>query len=136
MLYIARAYKTTILTKKLELLNNGVVHLYKNNLTLTAANVLSDFTEANFSGYVAVNTSAWTTPVLNSDNRGETAFGPAAFTQTAITVTNNIYGYYVTIGGALAFYEAFDGGPVAMNEVNKQLLVQLQFLEGNFSNGD
>jgi len=84
------------------LAGNGVqvvctLRLYKNNVTPTFIKVLSDFTEANFSGY-----AGWDIPWVGAEYRDGTAAAvndmpePAVFTHDGGLVGNNIFGWYLT----------------------------------------
>jgi hypothetical protein len=95
------------------------VHLYSNNFTPVAGSVLSDFTEATFTGYSVVNVSAWGTPTGPDGTGHETISATTApvFTRSATGTVQNIYGYYVTNqgGGTLLYWaERFASAPFAM----------------------
>jgi microcystin-dependent protein len=99
---------------------NYTLKLYQNNvesgLTETQKNALteSSFTEATFTGYSskALTGGSWvTTP---SDPSTGT-YAQQTFTRTSTGTAQLIYGYYIvkTTGGALQWYEHFDG-PVSI----------------------
>lgn len=89
------------------------LHLAKNNVTITRATVLADFTEANFSGYASQAIGTWGSPVYDAANHRYTATAPAAlFQNTTGVVGNSIYAVYVTdAGGHLIYCEEVTGGP-------------------------
>lgn len=74
------------------------IHLIAAPFTPTPNAVVADFTEADYTGYAAVNVTeagpvAWDDELLN----GVQSFGAAHFQPTGTTVTNTIYGYWVTM---------------------------------------
>jgi hypothetical protein len=89
------------------------LHLAQNNVSITRATVLTDFTEANFSGYVAQNIGTWATPALDSVNHRSYAAAPAlSFQNTTGAVGNSIYAVYATnAAGHLVYAEEVAGGP-------------------------
>lgn len=59
--------------------------------------VLSDMDEADFDGYAAQNSIAFSNPILNGDNRGESESITITWTAGAgISGAQTIYGMYVT----------------------------------------
>jgi len=73
------------------------IHLIKTPFTPTEDAVIADFDEADYTGYAAqtilpAGTIAWDDAALNAVQ----SFASAHFQPTASTVTNTIYGYYVT----------------------------------------
>jgi hypothetical protein len=101
------------------------IKLFKNNITPAGTDVLATYTEADFTGYADVVTGAWVAATLDGSNRGIANAPDAVFTQTAITVTNNIYGYYVTDNPAteVLWAERFDSAPFAMSAVGSKITV-------------
>lgn len=132
-LVLANAYKPDLLTQKISLMNGWYLHLFQNNHTPSGDDDVSAYTEATFTGYAAQPMSAWGTPYLNSDLNGESDHHPLTFTQTATTVTNSIYGYYVTDGGELVLAERNPSAPVAMDTTAKEYVVIGEFIEGNLA---
>jgi len=131
---LANLAKPVLLGLKLSTLNGGSMRLFKNNLTPTGANVLSDFVEADFTGYPTGTgvplTGVFGTPYLNGSNQGETDGSLVTFTQTGTGTTCDVYGYYVLDGsGNLLFSERNAAAPIAMNAAGLSYTVLPQFLE-------
>jgi hypothetical protein len=91
---------------------NLVLRLYKSNTTLTETTVETDLTEANFTGYTAVTltASSWVTTAADPSH---TNYPATAFTSTAGSQNQNVYGYYLTqvSSGKLVWAETFSDGP-------------------------
>lgn len=89
--------------------------LFTNNYTPLESSVVSDFTQATFTGYAAIQLTSWSTPAYSS--------GKARTSNAVITFTNTggssatIYGYYVTDSGNtnLFFAERDPLGPITLN---------------------
>lgn len=82
------------------------VRLFKNNLTVVAGTVLADLTEANYSGYAAQTAAGWSAAAIVS-GAGSTTGTPLTFaTANPTTITNNIYGAYITDAGNTILYWA------------------------------
>jgi hypothetical protein len=94
-------------------LSTLTIHLAKNNVTITRASILTDFLEANFSGYASQTIGAWGTPVYDATNHRYTSTAPPVLWQNSTGgVGNSIYAIYVTNGaGVLIFAEEVTGGP-------------------------
>jgi hypothetical protein len=94
-------------------LNAGTMHLYKNNLTPTAANRVGDFTESAFGSYASVATTTWAVPSLVGAAGVTTA---NIIVWTATSGAENVYGYYFTLaGGDLWFSERYSAAPFAIS---------------------
>ena len=83
-----------------------VLRLFKNNFSPVNASVLSDFTEADFTGYSSVSLTggSWTT----TQGAPSTAtYAQQAFTGTGAAQT--VYGYYITrtSSGRVWYYQRF-----------------------------
>ena len=75
---------------------NTYVRLFKNNFTPDPASVLADFTEANFTGYAAIQVNAkFGTPYKVIDGEYQTDSSPFAFTCTSGS-SQTTYGWYLT----------------------------------------
>jgi len=89
---------------------NGELKLFKNNITPSGTTVLSDLTEADFSGYAAVATDTTdynaVSEVSNKAVLIATAY--ANFIHNGGGTANTIYGYYYEQDGALLQVERFD----------------------------
>jgi hypothetical protein len=108
------------------------LHLARNNVTITRASVLTDFTEANFSGYAAQTIGAWGTPVYDATNhRYNSSAPPLTFLNSTGSVGNSIYAVYITnVAGHLVYAEEVTGGPatpVDMTTAGKAYIYQPVF---------
>lgn len=104
--------------------NTVVVHLFKNNLVPTPANVLADYTEvltADFPGYAAIAITPSGTPFINGAGNGEQVFTDPVFQPTADPPTPlTVYGYFVTIhplvgSDTLLYGKRFDVPPTIIS---------------------
>lgn len=101
---------------------NYTLRLFQNDvetgLTETQKNALTQaaFTEANFTGYsaAALTGGSWTT---TQDDPSTGTYAQQSFTRSGGGAGQLIYGYYLTktSGGALQWYEQFDGPQVILN---------------------
>lgn len=74
---------------------NLILRLYKNNKTPAVGDVVGDYTEATFSGYVAQTlTGASWTPT--EGNPSVITYPQQTFTSSANQTEQTIYGYYLT----------------------------------------
>ena len=104
------------LLRNLTNFNAAVIKLYKNNYTPIDTTVHADFTEANYTGYVA--------QTLGSGVAATTVSGKAyvPYTQRTFqvtsspTVTNLIYGYWIysSASGSMLWAERFTSAPISM----------------------
>lgn len=103
------------------------IKLFSNNATISAATVLSDLTEATFSGYAAINLSGLAVDAsLDAFNRAVATWNPATWTKSGVT-GNTIYGYYVIQPGpALMWAEKFDF-PIPMTTDGAYLVITPRF---------
>lgn len=70
--------------------------LFSNNFTPLVTSVVGDFTEADFTGYDMNSLLGFPTPSLMLDGSVYSVNQAiAVFTQTAVTVSQIVYGYYV-----------------------------------------
>lgn len=98
---------------------NCKLRLFKNDYTPDQTSIFSSFTEADFSGYAAVDiSSAWNAPTTVS-HRGQINHADGVFTHNGGGTSNTIYGAYVTFhNGSLSpsdyilWAERFDSSPV------------------------
>lgn len=104
------------LVTNVETAEDLTLRIFQNDLTPTSASVVGDFTEADFTGYAAVNLTAanWgkslaSTVVLLYNTA-------VAFTSSAGEQAQDIYGYYVTrtTTGDLVYSERFPDGPYSI----------------------
>lgn len=101
---------------------NLVLRLYQNNITPSETDTASTYTDATFTGYVAITLTgaSWTvTPGVN------VAYPQQTFTSSAAQATQNIYGYYLTqvSSGLLVYAERFSDAPTPITNNNDQILV-------------
>lgn len=96
---------------------NGIgqltIHLAKNNVVITRATLITDFVEANFSGYSPQIIGTFGAPVYDATNHRFTITAPGCMFQNSTgAVGNSIYAIYVTdVSGHLIFAEEVAGGP-------------------------
>lgn len=122
--------KVILLRAKRTILVGAKIHLYQNDYTPVHDSAVSDFTEANFPGYMAQNLSSWGYPYLNAAFQGEIDHPIVTWLMTGSSPTNNIYGYYVTtFAGDLLYAERNPSAPVAMDAAGKTYSIVPQFLE-------
>lgn len=97
------------------------VHLFKNNATISHSTVLTDLTEANFSGYAAVNLSGGAVAAsLDASGRAVISWDTVSWTKSGAT-GNTIYGYYLTDNAdLLSGVEKWDN-PIDMSTDGLQL---------------
>jgi hypothetical protein len=93
-----------------------ILRLYKNDYTPLSTSTTSDFTEANFTNYVAktLTRASWSAASTVS-NRAETSYSKQ--TWTCGTTGNTIYGYYLVgaTSGTLLWAEKFSLARVLSN---------------------
>lgn len=101
-----------------------VCNLFMNNYTPTPTTQLSDLTVATYTGYAPVTLTAWQSPSWQSQGVAITYANQCVFTPTASTVTNTIYGYYLTTdsGAILLGAERF-AVPVNLTDTTTSLTV-------------
>lgn len=84
------------------------LRLFKNNHVPTEADVVGDYTEANFSGYPGAVSPTWGTPFVNGSNKGEVDATLITYTHNGGGTANTVYGVYVVDGaGVLVYAERF-----------------------------
>ncbi len=106
-------------------LNTGIAHLYQNDLSPGPQNEITDFVEATFTGYSAVNPAAWQRYVDATDSRESlTTLSQFSFVVGAGPVTaNTIHGwYYTNAAGDLLFSQRFDN-PIDMDVTGKVIFI-------------
>lgn len=92
------------------------MHLYQNDYTPTYddAEDASDYTPADFDGYLPVEITGWSPPATTSGVAATTA-AECTFTAGAgLASPQTVYGYYVTLdeaGTSLLWAERFVSGP-------------------------
>jgi len=104
--------------------NAMTLHLYQNNIVLGRSTVLSNLTEANFTGYAAVASYTWSTPYVDVDGSALAIGADEAFIATAATPSNQVYGYYFTDSGATMLLAAYAfAAPVAIAGIGQAVTV-------------
>lgn len=101
------------------------IGLFSNDYTPVPTTVLGDLTPADFSGYAEVSALESFTTSPNTD--GSASSNPAviaSFAQTAVTISQIVYGWYMTTGaGVLVAAGQFDT-PINFNAIG----VSVQFV--------
>lgn len=107
------------------------VRLFSNNYTPIATTVVSDFTEATFTGYAAQNVPALSTVFTNAAGQAEIDANATNFFQATDAVSpNTIYGYWIadeTSTPILMWCEKFDT-PIDMTTAGKTLILLLRLI--------
>ncbi len=98
---------------------NLTLKLFKNDYTPVAGSVAGNFTEANFTDYVAktLSRASWGAPAIVG-GKAETQYAQQSW--TCGTTGNDIYGYYIVgaTSGTLIWAERFAAmRPLAENDV-------------------
>ncbi|RDJ35488.1 MAG: hypothetical protein DWQ19_11775 [Crenarchaeota archaeon] len=90
-----------------------VLHLFKNNPTISDATVYGDLTEATEAGYAAITLTGTDWTVADVGGLGTATYAEQTFT---FTTAASIYGYYVTSTTAseLLWLEKFSGAPFTL----------------------
>lgn len=113
-------------------LNSCTLRLFQNNHVPASTDTVANYTEATFTGYAAIATVSWGNAYLNGALLGEIDEVNRTFTQTANTVTNTIFGYYITdVGGNLIFAESNPLGGFNMNAAGLVYIVQARIVLDN-----
>src|SRR4051812_509713 len=94
-----------------------ILRYNKNNVTPSATSVFADFTEADFTNYVAytLTRTNWNASATVS-GKAQSSYGSSPLTATCGSTGNTIYGYYVSNpGGTLLWAEKFASARVLTN---------------------
>lgn len=103
------------------------LHLYQNDHTPALGDVLADYTEADFSGYAALDLFPdWTGPTGAGEPRVQSA-GPVTFLHDGGVTGNSIYGCYLTDQAGTTLLGAIRGigVPFDMSVLNDEISVTL-----------
>lgn len=103
--------------------------LYQNNITPSQASVIADFTQADFSGYAAIPLETAERPLARIDSEGNVYAVDTivrTFLQTAVTVTNTVYGWYIQDSTRVYAAGRFDT-PLAFDAVGRVLELELGY---------
>lgn len=101
-----------------------VIRLFKNDKVPANGDDVSDYTEADFSGYAEQDiTSGWANPITLNDKA--TLIGSTAvFTHNGGPTGNSIYGYYIVDGnGDLLFAERNPAAPTTIDQLGETYAV-------------
>jgi hypothetical protein len=110
------------------ILDDAKVHLYKTAVIPTVESVLGDFTEADYTGYAAQTVASWGNPFQDIDGKVKMVGPTQQYQPTATTVTNTIYGYYVTnAGSTVLIYAKQLDQPIALVTTITALLLTPEF---------
>lgn len=111
-------------------LDGAKVMLFQNAIVPDKDTELADLDVATFSGYAVSAAVVWGTPYLDANGVATVQAGSVQFTQSAITVTNTVYGWALVGDPAGTPYlicaERFDS-PIAMLEVSDGIVVSPSF---------
>lgn len=92
---------------------NLVLRLYKNNKTPAETDTEADYTEADFTGYLAATLlgASW---VAVEGAPSSISYAQQTFTASVDQATQQIYGYYLTqmVSGKLVWAERFSDAPI------------------------
>lgn len=99
-----------------ESFNTLTMRLYQNNKVPADADVLADYTEADFSGYLAQAFTNWGA-ALTTANKAQSQADSIDSTHNGGPTNNNIFGYYVTDSANTKLYWA-ERDPAAPTVIN------------------
>lgn len=118
------------------LANSGiyVLRLFQNDISPDVDTVLTDFDDADFSGYASV-TLTLSAIFRNGDDNAETVALLAQFAHNGGGTANDIYGWYLTnmAGGieALVYCERFGDAPRVMDTLGDIINVTPSIAQGD-----
>lgn len=97
-------------------LNTLKIRLFKNNYTPISTTVLSDLTEADYTGYSSLSLSGFPAASVVGSSGSSTGDAKVFTVGASPSTTNNIYGYYITDSGNTKLYgvQRDPGAPVSM----------------------
>lgn len=102
------------------------LHLTKSALTIDRETTLAelDAIEADYSGY-AVEVGAWSVVTISDDGKIEYQCIVPEFRPNATTITNNIFGWYMTKTGTgeLLMAGSFEEAPIPMGSALNNLII-------------
>lgn len=116
------------------------IRLFSNNLTISPTTVIGDLVESAFTGYSAgvFPTAPFWLYGLDTNQQGEAiASFLTSFNQTALTVSETAYGYYVTdTTGAIFKLAANFDTPLPFDRIGNSLMLKLGFYVELHATGD
>lgn len=90
------------------------IHLFKNDHVPAVTDTVAAFTEADFSGYLAITPIPFNAAFINGDDKGEIDADPVTWNHSGGATSNTVFGIYVTtLAGDLFYAERF-GAPIVM----------------------
>lgn len=124
---LARALSDTVTPAALF---GAICQLFQTPITITPNTPLATFTAAvaTYSGYASA-TIAWSTPSLSNEGIVEVLGTMTVFKPTGSTITNGIYGLYITDSGGtdLLFAGQFDNVPISMESTLDKIAVTIRY---------
>lgn len=108
-------------------LDVAMLRLFQNDVTPSANTVVGDLTAATYTGYAA-EAITWLAPSISTVDGEPEMIGTAGeFRPTGTTVTNEIWGYYITTA-ALTLFSAgkLDSPPEPFDSVTNALLLTVR----------
>jgi hypothetical protein len=110
-------------------LATALCDLFNNQLSPGPGNVYTDFTVADFDGYVGAVPITWGTVFIDSTGAATTVGNNCGFYCTGNSKPQIIYGYFVHALTTLQFSEAF-AAPIAVNGPNDAVIAVPRFSFG------
>jgi len=111
----------------------GKIHLFTNNFNPLPSSVLTAFTEATFTGYLAISVTAWGAPFTDVSGSAASVAPSAEWVGPSDASGETIYGFYYTTGagaGTLQFSGKFDEGPIPLASTANALVLILTYILG------
>jgi hypothetical protein len=114
------------------ILNGAKLKLFSNNFTPDHLTLLTDITQADFTGYAEVTLSAWGEAFRDGGSQPKIVHVSVQYTPTGSTVSNTIFGWYLTnaAGTVLLMAKRLDT-PVVLTDNSTALIVQPEYRYGS-----
>lgn len=93
-LFLANGKKAKLLDQERTFLNTCILHLFTNNITVSATTVAGDFSETTDSGY-SPSAITFATATLNGSNQGQMVAPAVTFTFNHDVGDFTIYGWFL-----------------------------------------
>lgn len=133
MLEVARPQVVEFAQRWKAPLNTYTLGLFKNNWIPSPDDDMGDYSLCDFTGYAPIALTLWGDAYLDSDLFATIEETNRTFNCTGVTVTNNVYGYVVYIGGTLLWAERSASAPFAMDAAGKTYTVKPKLVLRNLS---